>query len=127
MKQQRDVEIYKKEKINPVRAVSHPDPVPVFYSLYKVLLSQSKCGTRVLRMDQGLSAPDPTTSSTVRMLPFDPTHVGVRTISCSRLAIIMGFTMCSDEVNTTPPIRPEVIFDWMPLICSFCCVVPGRS
>jgi YidC/Oxa1 family membrane protein insertase len=72
------MELYKKEKINPV-AGCWPVliQIPVFFALYKVSLRHHRNASRaVLRLDPGPFGADPTSLFNLfGLLPYDPTLV----------------------------------------------------
>lgn len=127
MKQQQALmELYKKEKINPLAGcLPILVQVPVFFALYKVLfISIEMRHAPFYGWIRDLSAPDPTNLFNLfGLLPFDPTvlpvfghflHIGV-------WPIIMGITMWFQmKLNPAPPDPTQkMIFDWMPLIFTF--------
>lgn len=127
VKQQQELmELYKKEKINPLAGcLPILVQVPVFFALYKVLfISLEMRHAPFYGWIHDLSAPDPTNLFNLfGLLPFDPTvlpvfgqflHVGV-------WPIIMGITMWFQmKLNPAPPDPTQkMIFDWMPLIFTF--------
>jgi YidC/Oxa1 family membrane protein insertase len=124
--QQALMELYKKEKINPL-AGCWPIliQIPVFFALYKVLFVTIEMRhAPFVGWIKDLSAPDPTNLFNLfGLLPFDPTlipvfgqflHVGV-------WPILMGITMWAQmKMNPSPPDPTQkMIFDWMPLIFTF--------
>ena len=127
MKQQQALmELYKKQKINPLAGcLPILIQVPVFFALYKVLfVSLEMRHAPFIGWIKDLSAPDPTNLFNLfGLLPFDPTvlpvvghflHLGV-------WPIIMGITMWFQmKLNPAPPDPTQkMIFDWMPLIFTF--------
>ena len=78
MKQQQEMmELYKKEKINPIAGcLPIALQIPVFFSLYKVLFVTIEMRhAPFFGWIQDLSAPDPTNLFNLfGLLPFDPTH-----------------------------------------------------
>jgi YidC/Oxa1 family membrane protein insertase len=127
MKQQSSLmELYKKEKINPLAGcLPIVIQIPVFFSLYKVLfISIEMRHAPFFGWIKDLSAPDPTNIFNLfGLIPYDPTllpvfghflHLGV-------WPIIMGITMFLQmKLNPAPPDPTQkMIFDWMPLIFTF--------
>jgi YidC/Oxa1 family membrane protein insertase len=127
MKQQQELmELYKKEKINPLAGcLPILIQIPVFFALYKVLFVTIEMRhAPFFGWIKDLSAPDPTNLFNLfGLLPFDPTvlpvfghflHLGV-------WPIIMGMTMWAQmKLNPSPPDPTQkMIFDWMPLIFTF--------
>jgi YidC/Oxa1 family membrane protein insertase len=127
MKQQQALmDLYKKEKINPV-AGCWPVviQIPVFFALYKVLFVTIEMRhAPFFGWIRDLAAPDPTNVFNLfGALPFDPTvlpvfghflHLGV-------WPILMGITMWLQmKMNPAPadPVQQQV-FAWMPLIFTF--------
>ena len=124
--QQEMMEIYRKEKINPIAGcLPVALQIPVFFSLYKVLFVTIEMRhAPFYGWIKDLSAPDPTTIFNLfGLLPFDPTHVPVlgAYLALGVWPIIMGITMWFQmKLNPTPPDPTQkMIFDWMPLIFTF--------
>jgi len=127
MKQQQAMmELYKKEKINPL-AGCWPIliQIPVFFALYKVLyVTIEMRHAPFFGWIQDLSAPDPTTIFNLfGLLPFDPSQVPVfgPFLMLGVWPIIMGITMFLQmRMNPTPPDPTQaMIFNWMPVIFTF--------
>jgi YidC/Oxa1 family membrane protein insertase len=127
MKQQQAMmELYKKERINPVAGcLPIAIQIPVFFSLYKVLfITIEMRHAPFYGWIKDLSAPDPTNIFTLfGLIPFDPTvlplvgsflHLGI-------WPVIMGITMWVQMKLNPPPPDPtqQMIFNWMPLIFTF--------
>jgi YidC/Oxa1 family membrane protein insertase len=124
--QQMLMELYKKEKINPLAGcLPILIQVPVFFALYKVLfISIEMRHAPFFGWIHDLSAPDPTNLFNLfGLIPVDPTalpvighflHIGV-------WPLIMGVTMWFQmKLNPSPPDPTQkMIFDWMPLIFTF--------
>ncbi len=127
LKQQQEMmEIYKKEKINPVAGcLPILIQIPVFFSLYKVLFVTIEMRhAPFFGWIKDLSAPDPTNLFNLfGLLPFDPSQVPVigHYLVLGLWPIIMGITMWFQmKLNPTPPDPTQkMIFDWMPLIFTF--------
>src|ERR1700710_3013528 len=124
--QQEMMEIYKKEKINPVAGcLPVALQIPVFFSLYKVLFVTIEMRhAPFFGWIKDLSAPDPTNLFNLfGLLHFDPTTVPLfgHYLALGVWPIIMGITMwCQMKLNPTPPDPTQkMIFDWMPLIFTF--------
>jgi YidC/Oxa1 family membrane protein insertase len=118
--QQELMKLYQKEKVNPLAGcLPMVIQVPVFFSLYKVILV-----TIDLRQApffgwiRDLSAPDPTSVFNLfGLLPFAPPHflmIGV-------FPLIMGATMWVQTNLNPPPADPvqQKLFGFMPLIFTF--------
>jgi YidC/Oxa1 family membrane protein insertase len=127
MKQQQEMmEIYKKEKINPVAGcLPILIQVPVFFSLYKVLfITIEMRHAPFFGWIRDLSAHDPTNLFNLfGLLAFDPTQIPVigHYLALGIWPVIMGITMWFQmKLNPTPPDPTQkMIFDWMPLIFTF--------
>jgi YidC/Oxa1 family membrane protein insertase len=124
--QQEMMEIYKKEKINPIAGcLPVALQIPVFFSLYKVLFVTIEMRhAPFYGWIKDLSAPDPTTIfNGFGLLAFDPTVIPVLGpyLALGVWPIIMGITMWFQmKLNPTPPDPTQkMIFDWMPLIFTF--------
>ncbi|TNB46145.1 membrane protein insertase YidC [Martelella lutilitoris] len=114
------MELYKKEKINPV-AGCWPVllQIPIFFALYKVLyVTIEMRHAPFFGWIQDLSAPDPTSIFNLfGLLPFavpPVLHIGA-------WPIIMGITMWMQmRMNPTPPDKTQaMIFNWMPVVFTF--------
>ncbi|MGC2775550.1 MAG: membrane protein insertase YidC, partial [Bradyrhizobium sp.] len=127
MKQQQEMmEIYKKEKINPIAGcLPVALQIPVFFSLYKVLFVTIEMRhAPFYGWIKDLSAPDPTNLFTLfGLIPFDPTQLPLfgHYLALGIWPIIMGITMWFQmKLNPTPPDPTQaMIFNWMPLIFTF--------
>jgi YidC/Oxa1 family membrane protein insertase len=124
--QQALMELYKKEKINPLAGCwPVAIQIPVFFSLYKVLYVTSEMRhAPFFGWIHDLSAPDPTTIFNLfGLLPYDPGQVPVigHFLLLGAWPIIMGITMFVQmRLNPTPPDPAQaMIFTWMPLIFTF--------
>ncbi|MDI3470222.1 MAG: Inner membrane protein translocase and chaperone YidC, long form [Pseudolabrys sp.] len=124
--QQELMELYRKEKINPIAGcLPIAIQIPVFYALYKVLyVTIEMRHAPFFGWIHDLSAPDPTNVFTLfGLLHWDPTalpmighflHLGI-------WPLIMGVTMWAQmKLNPTPPDPTQaMIFNWMPVIFTF--------
>ena len=118
--QQALMELYKKEKINPL-AGCWPIAVqiPVFFALYKVLfITIEMRHAPFFGWIHDLSAPDPTTIFNLfGLIPWSPPHL----LMIGIWPLIMGVTMFVQmRLNPTPPDPTQaMIFTWMPVIFTF--------
>jgi len=124
--QQEMMEIYKKEKINPIAGcLPVAIQIPVFFSLYKVLFVTIEMRhAPFYGWIKDLSAPDPTNLFTLfGLLHYDPTQIPIfgHYLALGIWPIIMGITMWFQmKLNPTPPDpTQQLIFGWMPLIFTF--------
>ncbi len=127
VKQQQELmELYKREKINPVAGcLPMVIQIPVFFALYKVLFVTIEMRhAPFFGWIRDLSAPDPTNVFNLfGLLPFDPSLVPVigSFLHIGAWPLIMGVTMWMQmKVNPAPPDPTQkMIFDWMPVIFTF--------
>jgi YidC/Oxa1 family membrane protein insertase len=124
--QQALMELYKKEKINPV-AGCWPVliQIPVFFALYKVLFVTIEMRhAPFFGWIRDLAAPDPTTVFNLfGLIPFNPGAVPVigHFLLLGAWPLIMGVTMWLQmKMNPEPPdpVQKQV-FAWMPVIFTF--------
>ncbi|MET0921679.1 MAG: membrane protein insertase YidC [Xanthobacteraceae bacterium] len=127
MKQQQAMmELYKKEKINPVAGcLPILVQIPVFFALYKVLfITIEMRHAPFFGWIKDLSAPDPlTVFNLFGLIPWDPTVIPVigTFLHLGPWPLIMGVTMWLQMKLNPPPPDPtqKMIFDWMPIIFTF--------
>ncbi len=127
VKQQQELmEIYKREKINPVAGcLPIVIQIPVFFALYKVLFVTIEMRhAPFFGWIKDLSAADPTNLFTLfGFLHYDPTQVPVigHYLVLGIWPLIMGVTMWFQmKLNPAPPDPAQkMIFDWMPVIFTF--------
>jgi YidC/Oxa1 family membrane protein insertase len=127
MKQQQAMmELYKKEKINPVAGcLPILVQIPVFFALYKVLfVTIDLRHAPFFGWIRDLSAPDPTTVFNLfGLIPWDPSVVPVLGpfLMLGAWPLIMGVTMWFQMKLNPPPPDPtqKMIFDYMPIIFTF--------
>jgi YidC/Oxa1 family membrane protein insertase len=127
VKQQQELmELYKKEKINPVAGcLPILIQVPVFFSLYKVLfITIEMRHAPFFGWIKDLSAPDPTTVFNLfGLIPWDPSTVPMigHLLMLGAWPLVMGVTMWVQmKLNPAPPDPTQkIIFDWMPIIFTF--------
>ncbi|HRN87646.1 membrane protein insertase YidC [Hyphomicrobium sp.] len=118
--QQELMELYKKEKINPLAGcLPILVQIPVFFALYKVLfVSIDMRHAPFFGWIQDLSAPDPTSIFNLfGLLPYsvpDFLMLGI-------WPVIMGITMWLQMQLNPPQPDPiqQKIFNWMPLVFTF--------
>jgi YidC/Oxa1 family membrane protein insertase len=118
--QQEMMELYKKEKINPLAGcLPILVQIPVFFALYKVLyVTIEMRHAPFYGWIRDLSAPDPTSIFNLfGLLPFTPPHI----LMIGVLPILMGITMWVQMKLNPPPPDPvqAAIFNWMPLLFTF--------
>jgi YidC/Oxa1 family membrane protein insertase len=127
MKQQQEMmEIYKKEKINPIAGcLPVALQIPVFFSLYKVMFVPIDMRhAPFYGWIKDLSAPDPTNLFNLfGLLHYDPTQLPLfgHYLALGIWPLIMGITMWFQmKLNPKPPDpTQQLIFGWMPLIFTF--------
>jgi YidC/Oxa1 family membrane protein insertase len=127
MKQQQAMmELYKKEKINPVAGcLPIVIQIPVFFSLYKVLFVTIEMRhAPFFGWIKDLSAPDPlTVFNLFGLIPWDPSIVPVigSFLHLGPWPLIMGVTMWFQmKLNPAPPDPTQaMIFNYMPIIFTF--------
>ena len=127
MKQQQAMmELYKKEKINPIAGcLPIIIQIPVFFALYKVLFVTIEMRhAPFFGWIKDLAAPDPTTVFNLfGLIPWDPSHVPMLGpfLMLGIWPLIMGVTMWVQmKLNPAPPDPTQkMIFDWMPVIFTF--------
>ncbi|MEO7223214.1 MAG: membrane protein insertase YidC, partial [Devosia sp.] len=124
--QQAMMELYKREKINPLSGCWPILPqIPVFFALYTVIfISLDMRHAPFFGWIQDLAAQDPTNVFTLfGLIPWTPTalpiiggllHMGI-------WPLIMGVTMWVQMRLNPPPPDPTqaMIFNWMPVIFTF--------
>jgi YidC/Oxa1 family membrane protein insertase len=127
VKQQQELmELYKREKINPVAGcLPMLIQIPVFLALYQVLVVTIEMRhAPFFGWIHDLSAPDPTNVFNLfGLIPFDPTHLPVigAFLVIGAWPLIMGITMWFQmKLNPAPPDPAQkMMFDWMPVIFTF--------
>ncbi len=124
--QQELMELYKKEKINPLAGcLPIAIQIPVFFSLYKVLFVTIEMRhAPFFGWIHDLSAQDPTNIFNLFcLIPFDPTVLPLvgSFLHLGAWPLIMGVTMWVQmKLNPAPPDPTQaMIFNWMPLIFTF--------
>jgi YidC/Oxa1 family membrane protein insertase len=127
MKQQQAMmELYKKEKINPIAGcLPIVIQIPVFFALYKVLFVTIEMRhAPFYGWIKDLAAPDPTTVFNMfGLIPWDPSHVALigPFLMLGAWPLIMGVTMWFQmKLNPAPPDPTQaMIFNYMPIIFTF--------
>jgi YidC/Oxa1 family membrane protein insertase len=124
--QQEMMDLYKKEKINPMAGcLPIVVQIPVFFALYKVLfVTLDMRHAPFYGWVRDLSAADPTTIFNLfGLLPFDPTTVPVlgQFLHLGAWPIIMGMTMWVQmQLNPQQPDPlQQKLFNWMPVLFTF--------
>jgi YidC/Oxa1 family membrane protein insertase len=127
VKQQQELmELYRREKINPVAGcLPIVIQIPVFFALYKVLFVTIEMRhAPFFGWIRDLSAPDPTNVFNLfGLLPYDPSHLPVigAFLVLGAWPLVMGVTMWVQmKLNPAPPDPAQkIMFDWMPVIFTF--------
>jgi YidC/Oxa1 family membrane protein insertase len=127
VKQQQELmDLYKREKINPVAGcLPIAIQIPVFFALYKVLFVTIEMRhAPFYGWIKDLSAPDPTNIFNLfGLIPFDPTLLPVlgQYLHLGVWPVIMGITMWVQmKMNPAPPDPTQkMIFAWMPFFFTF--------
>jgi YidC/Oxa1 family membrane protein insertase len=124
--QQEMMELYKKEKINPLAGcLPIVIQIPVFFSLYKVLfITIEMRHAPFFGWIKDLSAPDPTTVFNLfGLIPWDPSHLPVlgSFLMLGAWPLVMGVTMWLQmKLNPAPPDPTQkMMMDWMPVVFTF--------
>lgn len=118
--QQAMMELYKKEKINPLAGcLPVIVQIPIFFALYKVLFVTIEMRhAPFFGWVKDLAAPDPTNLFNLfGLLPFTPPAF----LALGIWPIIMGITMWLQMKMNPEPTDPvqKTVFAWMPLIFTF--------
>jgi YidC/Oxa1 family membrane protein insertase len=124
--QQAMMELYKKEKINPLSGCwPILVQIPVFFALYTVIfISLEMRHAPFFGWIQDLAAQDPTNVFTLfGLIPWNPTAVPLLggLLHLGIWPLIMGVTMWVQMRLNPPPPDPTqaAIFNWMPVIFTF--------
>jgi YidC/Oxa1 family membrane protein insertase len=124
--QQEMMEIYRREKINPVAGcLPVMLQIPVFFSLYKVLFVTIEMRhAPFFGWIHDLSAGDPTNVFNLfGLIPYDPSTLPVigQYLVLGAWPLAMGITMWVQmKLNPAPPDpTQQMIFAWMPVIFTF--------
>jgi YidC/Oxa1 family membrane protein insertase len=118
--QQALMELYKKEKVNPMAGcLPIVIQIPVFFSLYKVLLIAIEMRhAPFIGWIKDLSAPDPTTIFNLfGLIPWTPPQM----LMLGILPLLMGISMWVQmRLNPTPPDPvQQQVFTYMPIVFTF--------
>ena len=120
--QQEMMELYKREKINPVAGCIPILPqIPIFFALYKTVFISLDARHANFLYIRDMSAPDPTTLwNLFGLLPYDPSGLPVigSTLAIGILPIAMGLTMWAQQAMNPPPPDPmqRKIFAFLPVV-----------
>lgn len=124
--QQAMMELYKKEKINPLSGCwPILIQIPVFFSLYTVIfISLEMRHAPFFGWIVDLAAPDPTNIFTLfGLIPWNPVALPVvgSLLHLGVWPVLMGITMWVQMKLNPPPPDPTqaMIFNWMPIIFTF--------
>ena len=124
--QQAMMDLYKKEKINPVAGcLPIAIQIPFFFSIYKVLVVTIEMRhAPFFGWIHDLSATDPTNLFNLfGLIHWDPSQVPVigHYLMLGAWPLIMGVTMWAQMKLNPPPPDPaqQVVFNWMPVIFTF--------
>jgi YidC/Oxa1 family membrane protein insertase len=118
------MELYKKEKINPV-AGCWPMliQIPVFFALYKVIyITIEMRHAPFFGWIQDLSAPDPSSIwELFGLIPWGAAEVLPAFVLLGVWPLLMGITMFIQmQMNPAPPDpTQQMIFRWMPVVFTF--------
>jgi YidC/Oxa1 family membrane protein insertase len=120
------MELYKKEKVNPVAGcLPMVIQIPVFFSLYEVLfITIEMRHAPFYGWIHDLSATDPTNIFTLfGLIAWDPTALPIlgNWLHIGAWPLIMGLTMFMQMRLNPPPPDPaqQMVFTWMPVIFTF--------
>ena len=114
------MELYKKEKINPLAGcLPIVIQIPVFFALYKVLFVTIEMRhAPFIGWIRDLSAPDPTSIFNLfGLIPWDPPQL----LLIGVCPLLMGFTMFIQMKMNPTPTEPaqQIVFNWMPVVFTF--------
>ncbi|MEZ5894105.1 MAG: membrane protein insertase YidC [Parvularculaceae bacterium] len=123
--QQEMMELYKKEKMNPLAGcLPILFQMPIFYALYKTLFVTIELRHQPFLYIKDLSAPDPTTIFNLfGLIPYDPTSLPLigAMLGIGILPVLMGIAMWFQTKLNPPPADPvqAQVFGMMPFIFVF--------
>ncbi len=121
--QQAMMELYRKEKINPLAGCLPILPqIPIFFALYKtVFISLDARHAPFFGWIQDMSAPDPTSMwNLFGAIPYDPSGLPILggILAIGAWPIVMGLTMWAQQsLNPPPPDKIQrQIFAFLPIV-----------
>ena len=121
--QQAMMELYRKEKINPLAGCLPILPqIPIFFALYKIVfISLEARHAPFFGWIEDMSAPDPTSMwNLFGLLPFDPSGWPILggVLAIGAWPILMGITMWAQQsLNPPPPDKIQrQIFAFLPIV-----------
>lgn len=120
--QQEMMELYKREKINPVAGCLPILPqIPIFFALYKTVFISLEARHANFLWIRDMSAPDPTSMwNLFGLLPYDPSGLPLlgTTLAIGIFPILMGITMWAQQSLNPPPPDPmqRRIFAFLPIV-----------
>ena len=124
--QQALMELYKKEKINPLAGCLPILPqIPIFFALYQTLFNAIEMRhAPFFGWIRDLSAPDPTNVwNLFGLIPYDPSGIWLigGVLGIGAWPIIMGITMAAQQALNPPPPDPMQarIFAMLPIVFTF--------
>lgn len=124
--QQEMMELYKREKINPVAGCLPILPqIPIFFALYQTLFNAIEMRhAPFFGWIRDLSAPDPTNVwNLFGLIPYDPSNIWLigGVLGIGAWPIIMGLTMAAQQALNPPPPDPMQarIFAMLPIVFTF--------
>jgi YidC/Oxa1 family membrane protein insertase len=118
------MELYKKEKINPLAGcLPIVIQIPVFFSLYKVLFVTIEMRhAPFFGWIHDLSAPDPTSFINLfGLLPFDPPAAIAHFVAIGAWPLLMGVTMYLQQKLNPQPVDPMQarMFMLLPIVFTY--------
>jgi YidC/Oxa1 family membrane protein insertase len=124
--QQALMELYRKEKINPLAGCLPILPqIPIFFALYQTLFNAIEMRhAPFFGWIRDLSAPDPTNIwNLFGLIPYDPSGLWLigGILGIGAWPIIMGLTMAAQQALNPPPPDPMQarIFAFLPVVFTF--------
>lgn len=124
--QQALMELYRKEKINPLAGCLPILPqIPIFFALYQTLFNAIEMRhAPFFGWIRDLSAPDPTNIwNLFGLIPYDPSGLWLigGVLGIGAWPIIMGLTMAAQQALNPPPPDPMQarIFAFLPIVFTF--------